>query len=85
MAARSGANLGFELKTLEDQTWSLGAAWAEPTDAELNSEYVLETSYAFQLTPYFSLTPDVQLLLNPARQPEESSVWVFGLRCIISL
>ncbi len=84
VAARSGANLGFEFKPVEDQSWSLGAAWAEPADSELNSEYVLETSYTFQLTPYFSLAPDVQLLLNPARQPQESSVWILGLRSIIS-
>ena len=83
--ARSGASLGCEYTVSEHQTWSLGAGWAEPTATELSSEYVLETSYGFQLTPWFSLTPDVQLVLDPADQPDKSSVWVFGLRTIIAL
>jgi len=51
----------------------------------LDNETVLETSYKFQLSQNFSLTPDVQVVFNPANDPSESSVWVVGLRAIFSL
>jgi porin len=52
---------------------------------DLDDEYVIETSYKFQIWPFLSLTPDLQLLLNPANNPEEGCVWVFGLRAILTL
>jgi len=51
----------------------------------LSSETVLETSYKFQLSQNFSITPDVQVIFNPANDPDESSVWVVGLRAILSM
>ena len=46
---------------------------------------MLETSYKFQLSQNFSITPDVQVIFNPANDPGESSVWVVGLRAILSM
>ena len=46
---------------------------------------MIETSYKMQLSPNFSLTPDVQLLFDPASNPNEDTVWVLGLRAIFSL
>lgn len=60
------------------------AAGSEPGPG-LDDEYVFETSYKVQIWPFLSLTPDLQLLLNPAKNPAESSVWVFGLRAILTL
>jgi len=31
------------------------------------------------------LTPDVQLLFNPALNPDASSTWVFGIRARLAL
>ena len=55
-------------------------AGEEPRD-----EYVVETSWTFQVTPNFSVTPDLQLLIYPAGYPEKDSVWVGGLRIILTL
>ncbi len=89
VAAESAASIGFESAPRKDQAWSLGAGWAKPakkaSGPDLDDEYVIETSYKFQIWPFLSLTPDLQLLLNPANNPEESSVWVFGLRAILIL
>ena len=43
----------------------------------LDYEFLIETSYKFQLSKNFSVTPDVQLVLNPAGNPSESSIWIF--------
>jgi porin len=89
VAAESAASIGFEFTPRNDQAWSFGAGWAKPSEKtsgpDLDDEYVFETSYKFQVWPFLSLMPDVQLLLNPAKNPAKSSVWVFGLRCILTL
>jgi len=38
-----------------------------------------------QLTQNLAITPDVQLIINPALNPDESSIWVFGLRARLAL
>jgi carbohydrate-selective porin OprB len=32
------------------------------------------------MSPNVTLMPDVQLVLDPARNPDTSTAWVFGLR-----
>lgn len=89
VAAESAVSIGFEYSLRKDQAWSLGAGWADPSEDTfgpgLDDEYVIETSYKFQIWPFLSLTPDLQLLINPAKNPNESIVWVFGLRAIVNL
>ena len=50
-----------------------------------DDEYVLETSYKLQLTKNFSVTPDLQLLFNPAKTPQQDRIWMFGVRAIFTL
>ncbi|MGI9308582.1 MAG: carbohydrate porin [Gammaproteobacteria bacterium] len=38
----------------------------------------------FQLSKNFSLTPDVQLLIEPSNNPRDE-VWVFGLRMLLTM
>ena len=88
VAAKDAASVGFEYTVRPDQAWSLGFGWAEPTSRagqSMRDEYVIETSYKFQLLKNFSLLPDVQLVLDPARNPGKDSVWVIGLRGILTL
>jgi porin len=36
--------------------------------------------YRFHLTEHLALTPDVQLVCNPALNPSEDFVWALGFR-----
>ena len=89
VAAEDAISVGVELERKFDQIWSIGAGWAKPSrrtfGPDLDDETVIETSYKFQLSQNFSLTPDIQVIFNPANDPDESSVWVVGLRMIITL
>lgn len=89
VAAEDAISAGIEIMQSFDQTWTIGAGWAKPSAETfgpgLDNETVLETSYKFQLSQNFSLTPDIQLVFNPANDPSESSVWVVGLRVIITM
>ncbi len=89
VAAEDAASIGLEMKPRMDQAWSIGLGWAKPSRKThgpgLDTETVFETSYKFQLSPNFSLTPDIQYVRNPAKNVEESSVWVGGVRAILTL
>jgi carbohydrate-selective porin OprB len=89
VAAENAVSVGMEIKQRFDQVWTVGAGWAEPSRKTfgpgLKNETVLETSYKFQLSESFSITPDVQVVFNPANNVDESSVWVFGLRALLSM
>jgi carbohydrate-selective porin OprB len=50
----------------------------------LDDQYTLEAYYRLQVAKEFSITPDIQFLINPALHPEEDYVWVFGLRARLS-
>jgi porin len=63
---------------------SLGLGWARPSEETFSSglkdEWALEASYRIQMSPNSTIMPDVQLVIDPARNPETSTSWVFGLR-----
>jgi porin len=72
------------------QDWlTVGVGLNKPSEEThgtgLGTEKVLEASYLWQLTANTSLTPDLQLILGPASNPEEDTVWVAGLRLRITL
>lgn len=87
VAAETALSGGFEWKTRPDQALTVGVGWAKPANkpSGTDDEKVIETSYKFQLAKNFSLLPDFQLIIDPANNPAESSVWVFGLRAILTL
>lgn len=89
VAAESALSAGVEITRKADETWTIGAGWARPSElthgSGLRDEWLLETSYKFQLSKNFSLTPDVQLLINPANNPGRNSVVVAGVRFILVL
>jgi len=87
--AKNSASLGFEYTVKKDHAWSVGAGWAKLSENtgldDPDDEYVLETSYKIQFSKNLSFMPDVQLIIDPARNPDKSSIWLFGLRAILSL
>ncbi|MCX2979568.1 hypothetical protein EYC98_01690 [Halieaceae bacterium IMCC14734] len=66
-------------------TTGAGFAAENAVSAELDDEWVLETSYKLQLTPNFTLTPDLQLLINPARDQHHNQLWIAGLRAVFTI
>jgi porin len=66
-----------------------GVNWGRPNDAlfgsGLDDQYTVEAYYRLQVAKEFSITPGVQLLIDPALNPEEDSIWVFGLRARFTL
>jgi porin len=67
----------------------VGLNWSRPDEdvfgPGLDGQYTAEIYYRFQVMKVLTVTPDVQLIIDPALNPQESSIWVFGLRARLAL
>jgi len=66
----------------------LGFNWGKPNQtsfAGANDQYTTELFWRYQLTRELAITPSVQLLIDPALNPSEDQIWVFGLRARLAL
>lgn len=69
----------------------LGAAigWGEVNEttwgSDLSNQITMELFYRLQVSSKFALTPDVQYLINPALNPEVSSIFLWGIRARLVL
>jgi len=67
----------------------LGLNWGEPNEDTwgpgLDNQVTAEIFYRWQVSKAFAITPDLEYLKNPALNPEESSIWVFGVRARLAL
>ncbi len=86
----SASLVGGFSRRLNHQDWiTFGAGWNKPSSktygAGLQDEKVLEASYLWQLTANTSLLADVQLISDPALNPDRSLVWIAGVRMRMAL
>jgi porin len=58
----------------------IGLTWARPSDGRLDDQGALDVFYRVQVTPELSVTPMLQLIIDPVRNPDEDHVFVLGLR-----
>lgn len=69
---------------LRNDLLGLGFVWSQPAATTKTvyheNEYILETFYTLQLTPTMKLQPDLQVVWNPAFNPEAGPVTVFQLQ-----
>lgn len=83
LRALVSAGLGYRLNDREDYI-GIGASWGRPptdvTGGTIEDQGAFEIYYRAQIFPHLTLTPDFQLLLNPARNPSVDTIWVVGLR-----
>lgn len=61
------------------------AAWNAPAVAGLPDQTTLEAFYRYQFSDNIAITADAQLLLNPALNPDQDQVAVFGLRARLDM
>lgn len=83
--------------TLLEQSFSIGAAyslrsfdrigaavnWGKVTESS-EEQVTFETFYRFQFGPLTTLTPSVQVVLNPGLNPERSYLIVLGMRARVA-
>jgi len=82
------AGFGYHTRQGSD-VLGFGLNWSRPNEdtfgADLDDQYTAEVYYRLQLFKILAVTPDVQLLFNPALNPDEDFIGVFSIRTRISL
>ena len=70
---------GFGYYGLGGESNNLGAAinWADTGE---DDQITAEVFYLMKSLPWLEITPDIQIVQNPALNPEENQLVVFGLR-----
>ena len=62
----------------------VGVNWGQPNEDTfgpgLDDQYTVEAFCRLQVMRNLQLTPDIQYIRNPARNPDADHSWVFGLR-----
>lgn len=56
----------------------------QPSDSSLRDQETVELFYRLTLSRNLALTPSVQLLFDPALNPEDDLIWGYGLRLRMS-
>jgi porin len=72
---------------LPERSDLLGAAanWGDPADSSLGDQFSFELFYRVQLAQNLAITPSVQLILDPALNPDEEEAWIGGIRARLTL
>ena len=66
----------------------LGFNWGKPNQVSFekaDDQYTIELFWRYQLTKELAITPSLQYIKDPALNPEEDSLWAYGLRLRIVL
>lgn len=81
-------NAGVAWNPRKDDLVGVAANWGRPNEDTfgpgLDDQYGLEVFYRAQITDNLRVTPSIQLLANPALNPTEDLVAVFGMRGVLS-
>jgi porin len=65
---------------------AMGVAWSDPSPGTGGGdETLIEAYYRFALSPALSLTPDLQVVVDPAFDPDARDTVVLGLRLHLNL
>ncbi|MGE5301505.1 MAG: carbohydrate porin [Acidobacteriota bacterium] len=78
---KESVSAGLGYLTRQQDIFGFGLNWGRPGgNRDLNNQWTIETFYKYQATEIFAITPDVQVILNPANNPGQDLIAVFGLR-----
>jgi porin len=79
--------VGYQTDAL-DGLLGIGFNWGEPNETTfapgLDDQYAVEVFYRLPVGQRLALTADAQYIKDPAINPDESSIWMFGLRARVA-
>ncbi len=62
----------------------VGYTWSDPEDRALDDQSTIDAYYRVQMTPEIAVSPTLQVIFDPVRNPDEDTVYVWGIRTRIS-
>ena len=82
------ANVGFAIDGLFGQSndrIGVGFTWSDPADKALDDQSTIDAYYRVQVTPEVAISPTLQVIFDPVRNPDEDQVYVLGIRTRLAL
>jgi porin len=82
------ANVGLVIDEIFGQSYDrigIGYTWSDPADHELDDQSTIDAYYRVQVTPEIQVGPTFQFIFDPARNPDEDTVYVWGIRARFAL
>ena len=77
------AAAGVTKNVFRDSMMGLGVSWGQPPGSD-DDQVATEVFYKWQLSQNLALTPSIQVLFNPALNPDDDVISVFGLRARVT-
>lgn len=71
---------GLGLQRENRDVLGVGLSWGNPAESSLRNQFTSEAFYRFQLTQFLAVTPDIQLIVDPALNLDEDVLAFFGVR-----
>lgn len=63
----------------------IAMTWEDPSDKSLNEQNVIEVFYRVQIARTLAITPSIQVIIDPALNPNDEAVTFFGLRARLAM
>jgi len=86
--ARLMANAGLVIDGIfgqDNDRVAVGYTWSDPLDRTLDNQGVIDAYYRVQLTPEIQIGPALEIIFDPVRNPDEDTVFVWGLRARVEI
>ena len=77
------ANLGLVTDGMfgqADDRLGVGYTWSDPVDTKLDNQGALDVFYRVHVTPEIAVSPTLQVIFDPVRNPDEDEILVWGIR-----
>lgn len=71
---------GLGYRNKKKDVAGIGVSWGKPADGTLRDQFTSELFYRIQLTQFLAVTPQLQFVADPALNPSNDFLTLFGLR-----
>ena len=78
MQTTFSTGLGYQRENRD--VFGIGISSGQPADNSLREQFTSEIFYRFQLTQFLAITPDAQLIIDPATNPNDDVLAFFGIK-----
>ena len=65
--------------------FGVGLTWSDPSDSSLDNQGTLDAYCRIQLTEEIAISPTLQFIIDPVRNPDEDEIFVLGIRTRIAI
>lgn len=82
------ANVGLVVDEIFGQNndrIGIGFTWSDPADRTLDHQSEIDAFYRIQVTPEISFSPLLQTVIDPVRNPDKATIFIFTIRARLEL